>query len=281
MSMPTPPHPQGPYGHPQQPNPYGGQPQQQYPPYQHQPYPPQQPYPGPGMWGQPPMGPPPRKNRTALTLFIAFGSIPLVLLLVWFGNRGSDSDSSSPSSGSEPFPSAGYRLTVPKTLLSGQYKLVKDESAEADKEAANGGYGTGPDSRNVKATIGSYTGTDTDAPGGLVITGMYGQFREPEEARTDLLRGIRETEGMSEPGPPKMITPAGSELTLECTVLLSEDAGVTSTIPLCAWADENTVGSVMLYSSDSASQDPDSVDLDATALTTLKVRDEARQPIAP
>ncbi|MGW8888330.1 hypothetical protein [Streptomyces sp. NPDC055749] len=273
----------GPYG--QQANPYGQQPG----PYGPQPHPPQphpqqqygQPYPQqphPGAWGGPPMGPPPRKNRTGLTLSIVAASMVFVSALAYFGNRGSDRAESAAST--EPFPAATHRLTVPKTLLDQRYKLINDGSADADAEAKEGGYGDGPDSRNTKASIGSYNGSSTDAPDGLILTGVHGQFKDPAQVRDGLLKGLRGSEGMSEPNAPKTITPPGSDVGMTCTVLLSKDEDGTSTVPVCAWGDENTAAYVAFLTPAQSSKDPDSIDLEETAATTLKVREEARQPIA-
>ncbi|MFF3321540.1 hypothetical protein [Streptomyces sp. NPDC002889] len=276
MTMPPPYQAPGPYGPPQAPGPYGPpQPgpygQQAYPPFPQQGYPGQ---PGPGGWGQPPMGPPPKKNRTGLTLSIAFGSVACVLALIYIGNL--DSDSGRPA---QTFPEATHRLTVPKTLLADEYKLIKDGSADADAEFKREGYGVGPDSRNVKTVLGSYTGTAVDAPRGVVLAGVYGQFNDPDQARDSLLNGMRKGEGMEEPKPPKTIRPHGSDVDMSCTVMLSTDKDGTSTVPVCAWGDDNTAAYVAFLTPASAKQDPDSVDLNATADQVLQVRDEVRQPI--
>ncbi|MBT2364961.1 hypothetical protein J7E88_06395 [Streptomyces sp. ISL-10] len=280
MTMPPPPQPNGPYGSPApQPHPYG----QPYPPQPHygqpaappQPYPP---YPGPGGWGQPPSGPP-RKNRTGLILGIVFGSIAALLGLSYLGNRGSDAADEAAREAANPFPAAEYRLTVPRTLLDGEYELIKDSSAEANADAERSGYGAGPDARNIKGILGSYNGTSTTGNSGLVITGMYGQFRNPAQPRDSLLDGMRKGDGMSEPEPAKTITPPGSDVDFQCTVMLSKDEDGTSTVPVCAWGDENTAAYVAFLTPASAAQDPDTVDLDAIAQQTLKVREEVRKPI--
>ncbi|MFF3454602.1 hypothetical protein ACFYXH_09745 [Streptomyces sp. NPDC002730] len=278
MAMPPPHQSPGPYG-PPQPNPYAQQPYP-HPPYPQQGYPGPQGYPGqpgqPGQggWGQPPAGPPRRKNHTWLIVGITLGAVALVLALSYIGNLGSDSGRPA-----KTFPEAKYRLTVPKTLLANEYKLVKDGSADADAEAQKKGYGAGPDARNVKAVIGSYTGTATDAARGLVLTGMYGQFNDPDQARDSLLDGMRKADGMDEPNPPKTITPPGSDVDMTCTVMLSTDKDGTSTVPVCAWGDDNTAAYVAFLTPASAKQDPDTVDLNATAQQALKVRGEVRLPI--
>ncbi|MFJ8649221.1 hypothetical protein ACIRNI_24260 [Streptomyces sp. NPDC093546] len=278
MTMPTPQSPPpGPYGHPPQQSPYG-QPQP-YPP-QHLPHPPP-PYPGPGAWGGPPAGPPPRKDRTWLIVGIVLASMAALLGLAYLGNRGSDG---APVRGvADPFPVAEYRLTVPKTLLGDEYRLVNDGSADADARAKKESDATGPGWRVTASVMGSYNGTGTgggtDGPHGLALIGMYGQFKDPAQQRSGLLKGMREADGVSEPQPARTITPPGSDVELECTVLLSQDADGTSTVPVCAWGDANTAAYVAFITPADAAQDPGSVDLDALARQVLKVREEARQPI--
>ncbi|MFC9427804.1 hypothetical protein [Streptomyces sp. NPDC056987] len=267
MSMPPPPHQSpGPYGPPQQPNPYAAHP---YPPGYYQQPPP--PYAGQAPWGQFPPGPPPRKNRPGLILGIVAASVGGLLVLSYLGNRGSAS--------SDDFAAAEYRLTAPKTLLNSSYELVKDGSADSNDRLKRDGYGDGPDVLNVRGILGSYTGSATDAQSGLALVGMYGQFKNPEKEREGLLRGMRQADGMSEPNPSRVITPEGAGIDLECTVLLSDDDDGTSTVPVCAWGDENTVGYVAFFTPEDSAQDADSVDLDATARNVQEIRDEVRQRI--
>ncbi|MFJ7998102.1 hypothetical protein ACIQ7D_13285 [Streptomyces sp. NPDC096310] len=274
MTMPPPPHqPPGPYGPPQQPNPYASHP---YPPGQYQQYQqPPPPYAGQAPWGQFPPGPPPRKNRTGLILGIVAASVVGLLVLSYLGNRGSASSGSS----SGDFPAASYRLTVPKTLLDDGYDLVEDSSAETNDEMKREGYGDGPDARDTRGIVGSYADTGDEAQSGLAVAGVYGRFKNPTKQRDGLFRGMREADGISEPSPPKIITLEGSDVDLQCTVLLSEDEGTTSTVPVCAWGDENTAAYVAFHDGEGVAQEPDSVDLDATARTVLKVRDDVRQPL--
>ncbi|MGW0703785.1 hypothetical protein ACWD0A_31665 [Streptomyces sp. NPDC002867] len=285
MTMPPPQQPAGPYGSPPtQPNPYGQPYPQSHPqPHYGQPPAPPQPYPAypgaPGPWGQPPSGPPPRKNRTGLVLGICFGSMAALLALVYFGNRGSDAADEAAREAANPFPAAEYRLTVPKTLLDGEYELIKDGSSEANADMEKSGYGPGPDARNIKAVRGSYNGTSATGNSGLVLIGMYGQFRNPAQPRDSLLDGLRKGDGMSEPKPAKTVTPPGSDVDLECTVMLSKDEDGTATVPVCAWGDANTAAYVAFLTPADAAQDPDSVDLDAIAQQVVKVREEIRQPI--
>ncbi len=282
MTMPPPNQSPGPYG-PPQPGPYAQQPYAPYPQGgQPQPgygYPGQQGqapqgYPGyPGGWGQPPGPPAPPKNRAWLIVGITLGVIAFVIALSFIGNMGSDSTSSS------SFPEATHRLTVPPALLGGEYKLIKDGSDKAESELRAEGAVDGPKYKNVKAVLGSYNGTATDAPRGVVLTGMYGQLKDPDDARDGLLRGLRKADGMREPKPPKTITPPGSDVEMTCSVMLSTDQDGTATVPVCAWGDDNTAAYVAFLNPPSAKQNPDSIDLDAIALKTLKVRNDVRRPI--
>ncbi|MGW7328018.1 hypothetical protein ACWGIU_05265 [Streptomyces sp. NPDC054840] len=275
MSMSQPQQPPGPYGPPQPPHPYGGQPyaahpaqQQPYPgqPYPGQPLPPQQ-YPGRGAWGQPPTGTPPRKNRTGMVIGIVVGSLVVLGVLGAIGAGLSGSG----------FPEARYRLTVPKTLVDGKYKLIQDHSDTDGKKALKGTYDS--KIRDPKPAVGQYAFESPKESGALVVSGMYGQFKDPATAREKMLRGAADSEGSSLGVPARDITPTGSDVTLSCQVLTVRQGGVESSLPMCAWADENTGASVGIVSQETAPQKPGSVDLAKTAETTLKVRAEMRQPI--
>ncbi|MEU6760605.1 hypothetical protein [Streptomyces sp. NPDC046685] len=282
MSMPPPQHSPGPYGAPQPPqppNPYGApqyapqssaHPHQQ--PYPGQPYPPQ-PFPGQGAWGQPPVGPP-RKNRAGLVIGIVAGSL-VALGALGFGVRVL-TEAGSVASGAG-FPEATHRLTVPKTLLDGSYELVEDLSDTQGKEALEGSYD--PKVRNPKPVVGQYASRSPKGEGALVISGMYGQFKDPDGARRKMLSGAADAEGATVAVPARDIRPAGSDITLSCQVLTVRQEGVESTLPLCAWADGNTGASVGVITPEIAQQRPGSVDLAKVAETTLKVRAESRRPL--
>uniref|UniRef100_A0AAU2JK36 Uncharacterized protein n=1 Tax=Streptomyces sp. NBC_00049 TaxID=2903617 RepID=A0AAU2JK36_9ACTN len=277
MSMP--PQPPGPYGPPQPPNPYGGQqyapqspPHPHQAPYPGQPYPPQA-YPGQGGWGGPPMAPP-RKNRTGLVIGIVVGSLVVLGSLGYGVNLLTEAGSVASGAG---FPEARYRLTVPKTLLAGKYELVQDLSDTQGKKALDGTYDS--KIRNPKPAVGQYTSESAKGTSALVISGMYGQFKDPEGARRKMLAGAEDADGATLAVPARDITPAGSDVTLSCQVLISKQGGAETTLPMCAWADENTGASVGLLTPEIALQKPSSVDLAKVAETTLKVRAEARQPI--
>lgn len=214
MSMPPPPQqPSGPYGPPQHPSPYGAPqyPQQQYPapsfpqqsfPQQPHPYPQQPPYPGHGAWGQPPMGPPPRKSRTGMVIWIVVGSLVGLGVLGYAVNRINEAGAMASGSG---FPAAEYRLTVPKTLLDGKFTLAQDLSQTEGKKALKNSYDA--NIRNPEPAVGQYSSASAKAPGFLVFSGMYGQFKDPEGARRKMLKGAGDADGATIAVPARDITP--------------------------------------------------------------------------
>ncbi|MFE9927916.1 hypothetical protein [Streptomyces sp. NPDC005533] len=261
MTMPPSQHPPGPYGAPQPPQPYGGQ----YHAPQPSSHPHQQPYPGQGAWGQPPLGPP-RRNRTGMVVGIVVGS------LVVFG-----SVVSAVASGGRGFPEAKYRLTVPKTVVDGTYALAQDLSDTEGEQALKGSRDAGI--RDPKPVVAQYS-SDVPGPGSaLVMAGMYGRFKDPEGARRKMLAGAEDAEGASVAVPARDVTPAGSDITVSCEVLTMKKGSVKSTLPMCAWADENTGASVAVFTPEIARQQPGAVDLARIAEITLKVRAESRLPL--
>ncbi|MCP9963283.1 hypothetical protein LUX05_21420 [Streptomyces somaliensis] len=136
-----------------------------------------------------------------------------------------------------------------------------------------------PDGRITSTVAGTYDGTAADAWHGLALVGTSGRFEDPERKRDKLLKGMREAEGVREARPPRTISPPGSDIELKCAVLLVGEAADTSTVPVCAWGDANTVAYVALSTPSGAAPDPDSVDLAATAQQVLDVRAEVRRPI--
>ncbi|GHB43773.1 hypothetical protein GCM10010347_11230 [Streptomyces cirratus] len=282
MSMPPPPPPPqspGPYGPQPQPNPYGGPPfpqQQGHPgqPYPPQPYPGQAPW-GQAPWGQPPMGPPPRRNRTGMVIAVVAIALGGLFVAGFVVNRISGAGAVVSGAG---FPAAEYQLTVPKTMLSGTYQLSQDASQTKGKEIVDGAYD--PKVRDPKPVVAQYASADSATdPGVLVVSGMYGQFKDPAGARRKMIAGAQEGDGAQLAVPPKDITPTGSDVTLTCQVLTSLQNGTKVPLPMCAWADANTAATVAVVTAGTTLQDPASIDLDRMAETTLKVRTEARQPL--
>lgn len=284
--MTTPPHPpQGPYGPPPPQNPYGPPPVAPGAVPQQQPYGyPQQPPPppqqggwgqpgipgggGPAMGGWPPAGPqPPRRRRTGLIVGITVGAVlaagGIVYGVTQLADKGSDL----------VYPKAEYQLTVQKKLLDGEFGLGQDLSETEGKEIEDT---PDPSIRNAEAVVAHYT----SAKGGaLVLSGMYGRLASPGFMRGEIMKGAAEADGAKLIVPPKEFRPEGYDITIECQVVQSKEAGGAVNIPMCAWGDDNTAAMVALIRPESVLKDAKSVDLASAAAETAKVREEARKPI--
>lgn len=270
MSMSTP--PPNPYTQPQYPQQQQPYPQQGYAPQQPAGYPyaqQQQPYPQQygGGWGAPP---PPPKNKGPMIALITVASLAGIFAISWFGNNVVGGGSSGTG-----FPAAEYELTPPETLLDGKYKLSDDQSAKHQEKLA----GTSEANiRDAKAVVAQYL--PTSESGVLAITGMYGRIKDPDEARTRILSGAGTSDGSTIAVPAKDVTPAGSEVTITCQVLTTEQTGGgTSTLPMCAWADANTNALVAMTTLRISKQSPEEIDLTSVAAATVKIRAEMRKPL--
>ncbi|MFG3504132.1 hypothetical protein ACGF5F_01340 [Streptomyces sp. NPDC047821] len=260
MTMPPP---------PQQPGPYAGP----YPgPYQQQPQPqpgfPQQ-YPGP--YGAP-VPPQPPKRRTGLVVGLVAGGLVLLGCLgvgVAMVVDGAGDDT--------PFPAATHKLTVPPTLVDGEYTLAQDMSGTEGKKVLDDTYS--PDVRTDGAAVAQYTAEKDGAIKALVVSGYYGQVKNPDTERRSVLRGAGTAQNATIETPAKDVTPAGSDVTVECEVLSNTEAGNKVTFPMCAWGDGNTVLGVGVVDAASMGQKPEDIDLARAAELTLKVRAEMRKPI--
>ncbi|WP_306419741.1 hypothetical protein [Streptomyces capoamus] len=280
-----PPYPQQPYPHGRQaPGPYGppGPPQQPYPaqqpyppqqPYPHQqpypaqqPYPqqsphPQQPYPG---WGAPPMVPPPKKRRVGMVLGIVGGAVTLAIVALVLVGAAAESG----------FPAAEHELALPHSLLDAKYTLAEDLSRTEGKkieEEADGAW----DARDIHAAVGRYSPAD-DSGAVLLVSGMYGRFKNAASVRRSMLKGAAESDGVTVAEPARDLTPSGADTPVRCQVLTQRSAGVTVTYPVCAWADGNTAAVVGAVERDV--RDAADVDLDAAARDTLRIRSEMLRP---
>lgn len=282
MTTPPPQPPQGPYGTPQ--GPYGP-PQPQQNPYAQQPVPGQPPYgypqapppwggPGPGGPGFPGMPPPPRKNRTGLVVGIVVGALVVAGGLAYGAFRLVDEADVGGLPTAGGFPKAEYRLIVPKKLLDDEYTLLKDSSSTDGRDIEKT---YDPTIRDAKAVVTQYT---SGSGGTLVISGLWGRIKGPEFTRDKILEGAVQNEGMTIAVPAREFTPAGYGITVSCQVVRSEEGAISSTIPMCAWGDDNTASFVAVVTAETALQAPDKVDLDKAALQTAKVRAESRKPIA-
>ncbi|MGW7094364.1 hypothetical protein [Streptomyces sp. NPDC054874] len=290
--MTTPPHPpQGPYGPPSPQNPYGQNPYgappaapgsaPQQPPYgypQQPPAPPQQ-----GGWGQPgipgggggpgaaggwpPQGPPPRGKRTGLIVGIAVGAVVVAGAIVYgvtqLADKGTDL----------AYPKAEYKLLVQQKLLDGEFSLGQDLSETEGKEIEDT---PDPSIRDGEAVVAHYA---SDKGGALVLSGMYGRLASPGFMRGKIMEGAATADGAKLVVPAKKFTPEGYDITIECQVVQSNEAGGVANIPMCAWGDDNTAAMIAVIRPESVLKDAKSIDLAAVAAETAKVREEARKPI--
>ncbi|MCX4672453.1 hypothetical protein OG453_38360 [Streptomyces sp. NBC_01381] len=268
--MSTPPSQSGGFG--AAPSPYGPQPPQ--PPHVHAPFPQQgQPYgpqphvAGPGPWGAPPMGPPPRRRTGKVVAIVGAGVGALVVVIAGF----------AVFSGAG-FPEAKYRLRVPAELAEGTFKLTADLSDTAGRDIVEENRNRS-NVRNPTAVVAGYAGQGEQDGSRLVVSGMYGQFKDPAQGRDAMMEGAAEAEGATVAVPAHDVTPKGSGMTLRCQVLTSEQNGAPSNVPMCTWNDDNTGAAVGLITDENVNQDPEDVDLDQVARTTLKVREDMREPI--
>ncbi|QGV78578.1 hypothetical protein [Streptomyces ficellus] len=278
MTMPPPPQqPTGPYG--AHPGPYGGGPQPG--PYGAQPGPygggaqpgfPQQ-YPGPGPYGAGPVpgpygAPPPRRKRTGLVAGLVAGSLVLLGCLGYGVTMLLDGDDS-------PFPAATHKLVVPQLLVDGEYKLAQDMSGTEGKKILDTTHS--PLVRTEGAAVAQYTAEKDGQVKVLVVSGLYGQIKKPDQQRRAMLDGAGTAKSAKVETPPKDVTPAGSDVTVECQVLTDTDSAVS--FPMCAVGDENITLSVGVVDALSAGQQGAAPDLAKAAELTLKVRNEMRTPI--
>ncbi|WP_254409182.1 hypothetical protein [Streptomyces sp. AC495_CC817] len=275
-----PPSPQSPYGQQQPPQgPYGQQPyppQQPAQPYGQHPHVPQQYPPQPQPYGAPqPAGwqpVPPPKSRTGLILGIVGGVVGLVVL----GTVGLWVVGTQTTSG---FPEAEYKLALPETVLDGEYELVQDLSDSEGRKVEDEAEGAW-DARDVTAAVAQYGPQKGGAEGALIVSGMYGRFKNTDAARDNMLKGAAGVSSIKVVVPPKDYTLGDDGLTISCQVVTQNQAGSEITYPMCAWADGNTGASVAELSVESVGQDASEVDVEAFAERTLQVRSELRQPIS-
>ncbi|MGV4984013.1 hypothetical protein ACVB8X_02890 [Streptomyces sp. NRAIS4] len=247
----------GPYGQQAAPGPYGY-------PQQQQPYPPQQPYPG---WGAPPMAPLPKKRRVGLILGIVGGAVVAVVVALALIGMAAESG----------FPEAKNKLTLPKTLLGGKYQLARDLSDSEGKKIEDEADGAW-DAKDLHGVVGTYNVDGDATKGTLVVSGMYGRFKNTDAARRNMMKGAAEGANAKVAVPAKDFDLGG--VTISCEVVTQEQMGTKFTVPMCAWADGNTGATVATVNTPLASQNPSDIDLEASARNTLEIRSEAVKPIS-
>ncbi|CAM5429237.1 hypothetical protein [Streptomyces canus] len=177
------------------------------------------------------------------------------------------------------YPDAEYSLDVPRTLLGGRYELAQDlsDSVEAQRieDQAEGASGY----KDTKAAVGQYSLGGDATKGTLVVSGMYGRFKNPDRARESLLNGAAAGEGSRIAVSPQDFHPDGADTTVTCEVLTKDQGGTEITVPICAWGDGNTGAAMTELTAATMTLDPAEVDLDEAAATAARVRSEMRKPI--
>ncbi|MFD5575614.1 hypothetical protein ACFWJA_48160, partial [Streptomyces cadmiisoli] len=108
--------------------------------------------------------------------------------------------------------------------MDGKYQLVQDHSDTEGKKALEGTYDS--KIRDPKPAVGQYAFESPKESGALVVSGMYGRFKDPAAARRKMLSGAADSEGSSLGAPVRDITPTGSDVTLSCQVLTVRQGSV-------------------------------------------------------
>jgi hypothetical protein len=211
------------------------------------------------------MAPPPRKRRVGLVLGIVGGVVTVVVAgLVVLGMLAGSG-----------FPAAENKLVLPHSLLDGAYTLAEDLSGTEGKKVEDEADGAW-DVRDVHATVGRYSPPGDASRSMLLVSGMYGRFKNTPAIRRGLLKGAAEADGVTVERPARDVTPPGAATPVSCQVLTQESGSTTLTYGVCAWADGNTAAAVGKV--DLSVHDPDDVDLEEAARTALRVRSELLRP---
>ncbi|MBT2505218.1 hypothetical protein J7I98_04760 [Streptomyces sp. ISL-98] len=258
---------QPPYGHPQQPGPYGQQPQ----------------YPG-GMVPPPPGAP---KKKTGLIVGAVIVALAVVGGGVWYFTAG--------AGGSDLADDGPHKLTTPATVLGGEYKRLGKGSGESEttpkdeKELAalgiKNGHPTG--ASYSTADLSKFDPTDPTAledmktAKSLNVFGTWGEISDPENTLDLQFAKMKEEsqKNAGKPnatkliGDPEEVSPDGFDSgIMKCQNFEGKDAatGQNRTSVMCLWADYSTFALVM---ADDRAKPPT---MDETADLAAKLRAEIR-----
>lgn len=241
-------------------------------------------HPQPGTWGVPPAAPASRKRGPGEIIGIVAAAVVslLALRVVALEVAGGDDN---PAGASVPAPSradggdsrndAGssatrYRLTVPPSLLNGDYKLEHDISQTMDEGIA--GQRSSSSQRNMKGVGGQYTNISGQGPQTLVASGLYGEITDPKRALESMFKGMNENPGVEVTTPAQDITPPAAAEPVTCEEYTFTRSGESGTASVCGWSDNSTVATV------AASHTGDPLTLEELAKKTAKIRDQMRLP---
>ncbi|MBY8888626.1 hypothetical protein K7472_27840 [Streptomyces sp. PTM05] len=166
-----------------------------------------------------------------------------------------------------------YTLSTPKTLLYGDFRLVKTDGGTADR-AMNGHrdeplYYAGLHTTQLYYTRVLPAGSPQDM---LYVAGFHGTVYEPDLVREQFAKEFTAV-GATLAEPLRDITPPSGGDALTCGVeVMRQGARAGRPIPVCVWADRGTIGVVCDMNADSKSAG--SVDLTTYAAEVAAVRDQ-------
>ncbi|WP_030021146.1 hypothetical protein [Streptomyces monomycini] len=163
-----------------------------------------------------------------------------------------------------------YKTVVPKTLVDGKYTLAKDLSDTVSPQVPrDGSY-----AHNMTTVGGQYQ----SGAKSLVLLSMYGSVSDPLRAVEQTIHGM-ESSGGEMVVPKQEERPHGTKEPVYCGVFVKRQMGQKFTAPFCTWADSSTTGNVMETDAERIDADPFSVDLEALAEKTDRIRSEIKVPI--
>ncbi|WP_157878569.1 hypothetical protein [Streptomyces chattanoogensis] len=203
-----------------------------------------------------------------------WGIIGAIVGVLVIGRVASAAISAGGGGGGAGKPSAGpkYKITVPKSLVGGEYTLAENISQQADSQVPH----DGANSHGVRTVGGQYTaGTKT-----LVMIGMYGTIDDADTSVDHMIEGMTNAPGAEVGVPEKKFTPSGGGKPLTCGVDMKNQAGQKVTFPFCVWGTSSTTANVALVDAADPAKDPKSIDLQALADTASKIRDEVQVPVS-
>ncbi|RKN45750.1 hypothetical protein [Streptomyces hoynatensis] len=239
-----------------------------------QPYPPQgQSYPPAGpQWQVPPAPGPqgggpgrPGRSRTAGIAIAAVVAIAALATVIVVAVNGSGDDEADGGSGGSDGSGETHQLVLPVTSgdfrISGQART--SDSLDADNlasigvtgaESTTGLYYAGitPDEAGALTDLSQLGGREVST---LAVIGVWGTVADPEAAAAGLLEvgaGLQGENGgtaITLVGEPQDMQPSGiGEAVMKCQYAEAPDpaTGQTAQVPLCAWADDHTVGFTVL-----------------------------------
>lgn len=283
---------QPPYGAPQ--SPYGGAPS----PYGA----PQPPYGapppgGPGGWGgPPPQGPPQGGSGSGRLIAIIAACVAVVVLAVSVtflvldddsssgndaqaseraqGDPPSDEPSSSPSAEAQPTDDDAAatpdgdedkRLSLPRTLLDGDYRLLQDMSDQFQREAPGD---------DVIGLGGSFRSGEGDS---IVVAAYEGNIGSPTVAKREFLRGTGSGATSKITVTPKKYDVDDADSPVTCQVVTQTQGSAEVQLPTCVWADDETLISAIHTDPGKVNTDPKGIKLPLQADRLMDILDDFRE----